>query len=394
MEREYFKPGNMLYPVPAVMVSVKRPDEKPNIITIAWAGTVCSDPAMVSISVRKSRYSYDILKETGEFVINLVNKDLVFACDYCGVKSGRDVDKYKEMHLHEQPSKEVSVPGIAESPVNIECKVEQFVPLGSHDMFIARVVAVGVDKKYMDDSGRFHLNSTGLVAYSHGEYFELGNLLGKFGYSVAKEKTKKKLDEIKTIEKFERLDKQFAFFREIDKEKFIGRQTYLTDATRKENDSEHAWHMAIMAYLLKEYSNENVNIEKTMMMLLIHDLVEIDAGDTYAYDEEGKKTQRQREEKAADRIFGILPADQSSVIRELWEEFEEWETPEAKFAHTMDNLQPMMLNASTEGKAWAEHDVVIDQVLRRNEKSALGSQTLWEYAYKNFLTPYFKLLEK
>jgi len=394
MEREYFKPGNMLYPVPAVMVSVKRPDEKPNIITIAWAGTVCSDPAMVSISVRKSRYSYDIIKETGEFVINLVNRDLVYACDYCGVKSGRDVDKFREMNLHEQPSREVGVPGIEESPVNIECRVEQVVALGSHDMFIARVVAVGVNKKYMDATGRFHLNSTGLVAYSHGEYYELGNLLGKFGYSIAKEKTKKKLETIKASETKERLDRQFDFIREIDKEKFIGRQTYLTDGVRKENDSEHAWHMAIMAYLLKEYANENVNVEKTMMMLLVHDLVEIDAGDTYAYDEEGKKTQRQREEKAADRIFGLLPDDQNQIIRELWEEFEKWETPEAKFAHTMDNLQPMMLNASTKGKAWEEHDVVVEQVLRRNEKSSMGSQTLWEYAYENFLVPYFGKLDK
>ncbi|MCR5468301.1 MAG: flavin reductase family protein [Lachnospiraceae bacterium] len=188
MERESFKPGNMLYPVPAVMVSMERLGEKPNIITIAWAGTVCSDPPMVSISVRKSRYSHAILMETKEFVINLVNEKLTFACDYCGVKSGRDTDKFKEMKLTKTVSKEVKAPGIAESPVNIECKVEQVLELGSHDMFIARVVAVSVDKRYMDEKGRFDLNGSGLVAYSHGEYLKLGKCLGTFGYSVKKRK--------------------------------------------------------------------------------------------------------------------------------------------------------------------------------------------------------------
>ncbi len=183
-----WKPGNMLYPVPVVMVSTKRPNEKPNIITIAWAGTVCSDPVMVSISVRKERYSYDILKETGEFVINLVNKDLVFATDYCGVKSGRDCDKWSDMHLTELPSAKIAAPGIAESPLNLECKVTQVIPLGSHDMFLAEVVNVTVDGRYMDEKGAFHLNDADLVAYSHGEYHELGELLGKFGYSVRKKK--------------------------------------------------------------------------------------------------------------------------------------------------------------------------------------------------------------
>ncbi|MCR5272446.1 MAG: flavin reductase family protein [Lachnospiraceae bacterium] len=191
-ERESFKPGNMLYPVPAVMVSVKKEGEKPNIITIAWAGTVCSDPPMVSISVRKSRYSHEILKETGEFVINLVNEDLNFACDFCGVKSGRDTDKFKEMKLHETVSKEVKAPGIAESPVNIECKVEQVIELGTHDMFIARVVAVSVSKDYMDENGRLDLKRASLVAYSHGEYMKLGKKLGTFGYSVRKNKNNKK----------------------------------------------------------------------------------------------------------------------------------------------------------------------------------------------------------
>lgn len=190
MGKEYFKPGNMLYPVPAVMVSCQREGEKPNIITVAWAGTINSDPAMVSISVRKQRYSYDIIKETKEFVINLVTEDLVFATDYCGVKSGRDTDKFKEMNLTAMKSRYVNAPSIEESPVNIECKVTQIIPLGSHDVFLAEVVNVTVDDKYMEENGRFNLNSSKLVAYSHGEYYGLGKKLGKFGYSVAKKKSK------------------------------------------------------------------------------------------------------------------------------------------------------------------------------------------------------------
>lgn len=192
MGRQFWKPGNMLYPVPPVMVSCQRPGEKPNIITIAWAGTICSDPAMVSISIRPERYSYDIIKETKEFVINLTTRELTFATDYCGVKSGRDVDKYKEMKLTTSESREISAPGIAESPVNIECKLKEIVPLGSHDLFIAEVVAVSVDDSLMDENNKFHLNDCGLVAYSHGEYFQLGEKLGKFGYSVQKKKKKKK----------------------------------------------------------------------------------------------------------------------------------------------------------------------------------------------------------
>lgn len=186
MEREYWKAGNMLYPVPAVMVSCQRPGERPNIVTIAWAGTICSDPAMVSISVRKERYSYDIIKETGEFVINLTTNDLTFATDYCGVKSGRDVDKFKEMKLTPSKSKTIAAPGLAESPVSLECKVKQVIELGSHDMFLAEVTAVSVDSKYMDEKGKFHLNDIGLTAYSHGEYFKLGEKIGSFGYSVKK----------------------------------------------------------------------------------------------------------------------------------------------------------------------------------------------------------------
>lgn len=176
----------MLYPVPAVMVSCQRPNEKPNIITVAWAGTVCSSPAMVSISVRKERYSYDILKETKEFVINLVTRDLVRAADYCGVRSGRDVDKFQEMHLTELPSQTISAPGIVESPVNIECRVVDIKPLGSHDLFLAEVTNVTIEDKYMDEKGKFDLNRSGLIAYSHGEYYTLGEKVGTFGYSVRK----------------------------------------------------------------------------------------------------------------------------------------------------------------------------------------------------------------
>lgn len=178
----------MLYPVPAVMVSCQRKGEKPNIITAAWCGTTVSDPAMVYVSVRPERYSYDIIKETGEYVINLVNKDLVFAADFCGVRSGRNVDKFDEMKLTPLPSQKISAPGIEESPVNLECKVKKILPLGTHHMFLAEIVNVTVDDKYMDEKGKFHLNSSGLVAYSHGEYFELGKKLGKFGYSVQKKK--------------------------------------------------------------------------------------------------------------------------------------------------------------------------------------------------------------
>lgn len=183
------------------------------------------------------------------------------------------------------------------------------------------------------------------------------------------------------------LDKLFDFFREIDKEKFIGRQTYLTDANRKENDAEHAWHMAIMTILLSGYSNEKIDVLKTVTMLLIHDIVEIDAGDTYAYDEEGKKTQRQREVKASERIFGLLPEGQKIYFQALWEEFEACETPEARFARTMDNIQPVMLNAATDGKAWEEHGVYLDQILNRNRNTAKGSETLWDYVRQNFIGP-------
>lgn len=185
----------------------------------------------------------------------------------------------------------------------------------------------------------------------------------------------------------ERLEKQFDFIREIDKEKFIGRQTYLSDGKRKENDAEHAWHMAIMVLLLSEYANEEIDVLKTVAMLLIHDIVEIDAGDTYAYDAEANKTKELREKKAAERIYGLLPKAQGEKLKTLWEEFEAWETPEAKFAHAMDNLQPMMLNHATEGRSWEEHKVHLSQILKRNSHTAEGSRELWEYAYQSFIKP-------
>lgn len=191
MSKQSWKPGNMLYPLPAVMVSCQGNDEKPNIITVAWAGTICTNPPMLSISVRPERYSYHIIEESGEFVVNLTTEQLVHATDFCGVRSGRDVDKFNECHLTPLPSKEVKAPGIAESPVNIECKVREIKPLGSHTMFLADVVNVTIDDDFMDEKGKFDLNGTGLVTYSHGEYFLLGKKLGTFGYSVAKKKKKR-----------------------------------------------------------------------------------------------------------------------------------------------------------------------------------------------------------
>lgn len=186
------------------------------------------------------------------------------------------------------------------------------------------------------------------------------------------------------------LDKLFDFFREIDKEKQIYRQTLLADGSRQENDAEHAWHMAIMTILLSQYANEQIDVLKTVTMLLIHDIVEIDAGDTYAYDSEGQKTQRAREEKAAERIFGLLPEEQGRYLRDLWEEFEAYETPEAKFAHTMDNIQPAMLNDAADGVSWTKHQVRLSQILKRNAKTAEGSQTIWNYAFENIFTPNIK----
>ena len=186
--KEYWRAGNMLYPLPAVMVSCARPGERPNIITVAWTGTICSDPAMVYISVRPERYSYDIIKETGEFVINLTTVNMARVTDRCGVKSGREVDKFKEYNLTPMESKYVSAPSIEQSPVNIECKVKQIIPLGTHDMFIAEVMGVTVDSQYIDEKGRFDLSKSQPLVYSHGEYFAQGRFIGKFGYSVKKKK--------------------------------------------------------------------------------------------------------------------------------------------------------------------------------------------------------------
>ena len=192
MGKQIWKAGNMVYPLPAVMVSCQRPGEKANIITVAWTGTVCTNPAMLYISVRPERYSYDIIRETGEFVVNLTTEKLAKATDFCGVRSGRDVDKFKEMNLTEEASVQIQAPCIAQCPVNIECRVKEVLELGSHHMFLAEVLQVHVDEAYIDEKGKFHLNDTGLMAYSHGEYKALGERLGTFGYSVKKPVRKKK----------------------------------------------------------------------------------------------------------------------------------------------------------------------------------------------------------
>ena len=186
MGRQTWKPGNMLYPLPAVMVSLCDKEGKANIITIGWAGTICTNPPMVSISVRPERYSYDMLKETGEFVINLTTKELAWATDYCGVKSGRTVDKFKECKLTPIAGHYVKAPMIAESPVNIECRVREIKELGSHHMFLADVLAVHADDKYMDDKNKFCLEKAEPIVYSHGAYLMTGDVLGTFGFSVKK----------------------------------------------------------------------------------------------------------------------------------------------------------------------------------------------------------------
>ncbi|MEE8886193.1 MAG: flavin reductase family protein [Eubacteriales bacterium] len=185
------KPGNVLYPVPAVLVSCQSREGRKNVFTVAWTGTVCSDPPMVSISVRKSRFSHDMICDTGEFVINLTTKELVRATDFCGVRSGRDIDKFEACHLTAGECQKVKAPLVVESPINIECRVKQMIGLGSHDMFIAEVVAVDADKRLMDKNGKFHMEDANLIAYNHGSYFELGKMLGSFGYSVKKQGKKK-----------------------------------------------------------------------------------------------------------------------------------------------------------------------------------------------------------
>lgn len=189
--KQEWKPGNMLYPVPAVMVTVADKAGRDNIITVAWAGTICTNPPMVSVSVRPERYSYHMIEETGEFVINLSTKELAYATDFCGVQSGRKVDKFQELHLTRQKASQVRAPLIGESPVNIECRVTGCIALGSHHMFLAEVAAVHVSEGYLDPTGAFHLEQAEPMVYSHGTYFGLGDALGTFGYS-AKKKQKKK----------------------------------------------------------------------------------------------------------------------------------------------------------------------------------------------------------
>ena len=193
MAKQTWKAGNMLYPLPAVMLSVTDGEGKDNIITVAWAGTVCTNPPMVSVSVRPSRYSYEMMKKTGEFVINLTTEKLAFATDYCGVRSGRDVDKFEKLGLTKEKADFVQAPMIAESPVSIECRVKQVMELGSHDLFLADVLAVHADEAYMDENKKFRLNDADLLVYSHGEYLGLGKKLGTFGYSVKKNVQKKRL---------------------------------------------------------------------------------------------------------------------------------------------------------------------------------------------------------
>lgn len=190
--KETWKPGNMLYPLPAVMVSVTDGQGNDNIITVAWTGTICTNPPMVYISVRPSRYSYEMLKKTGEFVINLTTEELAFTTDYCGVRSGRDVDKFKEAHLTKEPAQFVKAPMIKESPVSIECRVTEVKELGSHHMFLAEVLAVHAQQEYIDKNNKFQLNKAKPIVYSHGEYLGTGKSLGTFGYSVKKRKKQEK----------------------------------------------------------------------------------------------------------------------------------------------------------------------------------------------------------
>ena len=189
--------------------------------------------------------------------------------------------------------------------------------------------------------------------------------------------TEKEQKEIEEKWQTERLEKQINFIREMDKEKFIGRQTYLSDGKRKENDAEHAWHLALMTLLLSEYANEKIDTLKTMTMVLFHD-------------EEGKKTQAQREQKAAERLYGLLPEDQGAKLKAIWEEFEAKNTPESRFAHTMDNLQPVILNAATDGKAWKEHQVRLSQFMGRQEDTPKGSETLWRYEWEKLVKPFLE----
>ena len=191
MSKVTWKPGTFLYPLPAVMVSCGDM-EKSNIITVAWTGIINTDPAMVYISVRPSRYSYNLIKEKGEFIINLTTKDLAYATDWCGVKTGAKIDKFKEMKLTKEKAKFVNCPMIKESPVSVECKVKEVRELGSHHMFVVEVLAINADEKYIDDKGAFDISKCDLIAYSNGNYYSLGKKIGRFGFSVQKNKKKTK----------------------------------------------------------------------------------------------------------------------------------------------------------------------------------------------------------
>ncbi len=196
MAKLKWKPGNMVYPLPAVLVSCGNKEGQVNLMTAAWTGTICSDPAMVYVSIRKERFSHSMIQETGEYVINLTTEELAWATDFCGVRSGRNMDKFKEMKLTPVFGELQYAPMVEESPVSIECKVTQIVELGTHDMFMAEVVAVHVDEKYMDENGTFHLEVAKPLVYSHGQYFGVGKHIGGFGYAVRK-KTVKKADRVK-----------------------------------------------------------------------------------------------------------------------------------------------------------------------------------------------------
>ncbi|MDX2442302.1 MAG: flavin reductase family protein [Bacteroidales bacterium] len=193
MSKILWKPGTMIYPLPAVMVSCGHNEEEYNIITIAWTGTISSDPPMCFISVRPQRHSYEIIKRTGEFVINLTTLELARATDWCGVRSGKKYNKFREMNLTPEKAEFVSAPLIKESPVNIECKVTEIKPLGVHHMFMANILAIHGDEKYMNkETGAFQFDKAQPICYSHGKYYELGKFIGKFGFSVMKKKKKKK----------------------------------------------------------------------------------------------------------------------------------------------------------------------------------------------------------
>lgn len=192
MAKQMWKPGTLLYPVPAVMVSCRSGKGEDNIITVAWTGIICSDPAMLYVSIRPERYSYNMIKESGSFVVNIPDKKLAYAVDFCGVKSGRDIDKFKHLGLTPEKSNLVDAPSIGECPVNLECKVKSIIPLGTHDMFISEILCVNVEEKLLDKSGKLHLNKADLICYNHGEYRALAESLGHFGFSVRKKPLGKK----------------------------------------------------------------------------------------------------------------------------------------------------------------------------------------------------------